>query len=308
MPIGFPAGVAGAGSATALRYIYSGVANVAGSVADAIFFNTLGLFCLSHSTSAGIFFGSNAGGPFEYSATGSASASSTRCTEFNGRLYNVRLGSAVANTVRSTATLVGAWQNEFGGIIINDMASNADKVLLATNYAAGGPNNGVIYTGTTWDNIFSNNAVNALCCEVTPSGRIIFGFAGGIIRYSDDNGVIWNEVNLSVASNVNRIYASGGELVFAGLANGRIFESQDDGTSWADGFPASESTMPVAVIAFGGLGNEVQAYCNSGLITRRIAPLTWRAQPSPTTSNFIGALRKDALHMGFIAQYSVAAL
>lgn len=308
MPIGFPMASGGTGVATALRYTYAALDNVTATIADAIFFNALGVYCLMQNNSAGVLYGGNPAGPFAYSNTGIGGAGSTvRGVEYDGRLYRVRLGNAIATAVRSTPDLVN-WQTDFGGIIINDADANADKLVLATNYAAGGPNNGVIFTGITWDNIYSGNAVNALCCIVTPSGRIVFGFAGGIVRYSDDDGSNWTEVNLGVASNINRLYSNGDDLLFAGLANGQIFESNNDGTTWSDGAPTSESVVPVAVIAFAGIGNDIQVYCNSGVIARRIAPFTWRAQPSPTTANYIGALRKDAVLMGFIASYSVAAL
>lgn len=308
MPIGFPLAGGGAGIATALRYTYSATGAIAQSVADAIFFSALNVYCLMFNNSAGVFYSGNPEGPYEYSNTGISGAGSTvRGVEYDGRLYRVRLGNAIATAVRSTDDLVN-WQTDFGGIIINDADANADKMVLATNYAAGGPNNGVIFTGTTWDNIYSGNAVNALSCIVTPTGRIVFGFASGIIRYSDDDGNNWTEVNLGSASNVNRLYSNGDNLLFAGLANGIIFESNDDGSTWSNGAPTSESLVPVSVIAFGGLGNDVQVYCNSGVIAKRIAPFTWRAQPSPTAQNFIGALRKDAVLMGFITSYSVAAL
>lgn len=308
MPIGFPQVSGGAGIATALRYTYAALDNVTATIADAIFFSTLGVYCLMQNNSAGVLYGGNPAGPFAYSNTGISGAGTTvRGVEYDGRLYRVRLGNTVATAVRSTPDLVN-WQTDFGGIVINDADANADKLVLATNYSAGGPNNGVIFTGTTWDNIYSGNAVNALSCIVTPSGRIVFGFAGGIVRYSDDDGNNWTEVNLGVASNINRLYSNGDDLLFAGLANGQIFESNDDGTTWSDGAPTSESVVPVAVIAFAGIGNDIQVYCNSGVIARRIAPFTWRAQPSPTTANYIGALRKDAVLMGFIGNYSVAAL
>lgn len=307
-PIGFPVGAGGAGIATALRYTYSALDNITATIPDAVFFSTLGVYCLMQNNSAGVLYGANPVGPFAYSNTGISGAGSTvRGVEYDGRLYRVRLGNAIATAVRSTPDLIN-WQTDFGGIIINDADANADKLVLATNYAAGGPNNGVIYTGTTWDNIYSGNAVNALSCIVTPSGRIVFGFAGGIVRYSDDDGNNWTEVNLGSASNVNRLYSNGDNLLFAGLQNGFIFESSDDGATWANGAPASESVVPQAVIAFGGLGNDIQVYCNGGVIARRVAPFTWRGQPTPTTSNFIGALRKDAVLMGFVANYSVAAL
>lgn len=310
-PIFFPAGEGGAGAATALRYVYSAAGNVRGvNVGDAIFSNVFNQFCLFERGSGFVLYGTDMRGPFNYSSTGIGSTGTlVRGAELDGRLYRIRLGNTIATAVRSTDDLV-TWQTDFGGIIINDADYNADHILLATNYVAGGPNNGVLFDGVTWANIYSGNPVNASACLLTPSGRIVFGFAAGILRYSDDNGNNWTEVNLGVAGsdgNVNRLYKSSGGILFAALNGGRIFESQDDGATWNDGFPALQTALFTSPIAFSGT-DTIQVYGAGGFIGQRVGPAQWRGEASPTLDAFIGSLRYDTLNIGFTQSYSVAQL
>lgn len=289
MPIGFPAGAAGGGSANLMRPLYSpGNSNGLRLCTDGFYSPLIGSYVYVLGDGTGFFYGAAPMSILEYANSGiSASGAECRGTEFDGRLYRVRLGNTVATAVRSTPDLVN-WQTDFGGIIINDVNNDAAKLVLATNYAAAPDRNGIIFTGTTWDPIYSGNAANALSCLVTASGRIVFGFAGGVIRYSDNDGATWTEVVLSVAEEVEALYADSSGRLYAALDTGYCFESADDGASWSNG----------GIRAFGGVDcfffsgtDEISLYGLAGAKFTRTGPFNWIAQPVPSDSDFRGSMR-----------------
>lgn len=300
MPIGKPSAGGGEASVVGCRNVFC-IPSQENSIniTDALFYPAYGGFVLARQNAGRVYFAPSLIGPYDSVLSGANVSAFAKLALFNDRIYMVGRGSAVANTVRSSDATLTAFTNEFGGLTINDVAYNNDKIILATNYDAA-PRNGIIYTGTSWDNIFAGNTVNALSCTITATGRILFGFANGIIRYSDNDGGAWTEVNLGVASNVSLLYVDADNNVFAALANGRIFESTGNGSAFVDGFPAISSGITLTPVAFSGIEN-VRLYCNSGAAIERIAPLTWRAVPSPQTSNYLGALRNNEIKAGFLA-------
>lgn len=307
MPIYFPPG--NSPPINLFRLLFSsayGTGTV--SVTQAFFSPTFGKYIFVLAGGNGVLTADDLTGPYDFSSTG-ISASGSLCTGFNfqSRVYRVRLGNTVATAVRATNDLVN-WVTEFGGIIINDAVANEieGKVLLATNYVAGGPNNAVLYTGTTWDLIYSGNAVNALRALVTSTGRLLLGFGGGILRHSDNDGASWTEVNLGEASNCNRLWQLNDDTILCALANGAIYESTDDGDSFASGFPANNQLRPATVNFFSGR-DEVFAYGNGGLLAKRTAPLVWTPEPSPNVANFIGSFDGDT-PIGFVTDAMVSKL
>lgn len=292
MPIFFPPAVGGA-SVNLMRPLFNPNLSV-GLVpcTDAFFSPLIGQYVFVIGSGIGFLHAAQPGNLLQYSNSGIAASGATcRGVEFDGRLYRVRLGNTVATAVRSTADLA-TWQTDFGGIIINGVDANADKLILATNYSAGGPNNGVIYTGTTWDNIYSGNPVNALSCFITSTGRILFGFAGGIIRYSDNNGGTWTEVNLGIAEEVEKFAEDDNNRLYAALDTGYIFESTDDGATWANG--GIRQTGGIDTFFFSGVAaSEMTVYGVGGTIFRRTAEFVWSAVPTPTDQNFSGSMRGD---------------
>lgn len=304
MPIYFPPGQGGAAPVNLMRPLFNPNLSV-GLVActDGFFSPLVGQYIFVIGSGIGFLHGVSPSSLLQYSNSGiTASGTICRGVEFDGRLYRVRLGNAVATAVRSTPDLVN-WQTDYGGIIINGVSADSAKLVLATNYSASpAPRNGVIFTGTTWDNIFSGNAVNALSCFVTASGRILFGFAGGIIRYSDDNGASWTEVNIGLAEEVENFYQDSTGRLYASVDVGNCYESTDDGATWSNG----------GVRAFGGQNafflsgtTDVYAYGLGGTIFRRVAPFVWHASPSPTDLAFTGAVRNDFVG-GFAGGYLVS--
>lgn len=89
--------------------------------------------------------------------------------------------------------------------------------------------------GTTWNqsNVSSGYFSGMI---VTPTGRILVGYATSGIRYSDDNGITWAQTNKTNGAWRSFTSTPTGRIIAGGFASGNndygIWYSDDDGITW----------------------------------------------------------------------------